>query len=71
MCGEIRKQIRIFAITLGAIVACMVILCISVAHFNNQERELYYSAANAEEDNTNKHCSVTIKPRGGSTDTWI
>lgn len=71
MSGEIRKQIRIFAIILGTIVACMVVLCISVVHFNSQERELYYSAANAEEDNTNKHCSVTIKPRGGSTDTWI
>lgn len=68
---EIRKQIRIFAILFGVLVVCMVALCISVSHFNGQERELYYSAANAEEDNANKYCAVTIKPRGGSTDTWI
>lgn len=68
---EIRKQMRIFAALLGILAICMTVLCISVSHFNHQERILSYSAANAEEDNTNKHCAVTIKPRGESTDTWI
>ena len=66
-----RKQIRIFGCSLGIIVVLMLALCISVNQFNNQERVLYYSAANAEEDNSTKDCAVTIKPRGGNTDSWI
>lgn len=66
-----RKQIRIFGIALGIIAVLMLSLCIGVAQFNNQERVLYYSAANAEEDNSAKDCAVTVKPRGGSTDSWI
>ena len=66
-----RKQIRIFGCSLGIIVVLMLALCISVNQFNNQERVLYYSAADAEEDNSAKDCAVTIKPRGGNTDSWI
>lgn len=71
MRGEIRKQIRIFVTLFMVLVLCMLVLCMCVVSFNHKERTLYYSAANAEEDNANKHCAVTIKPRGGSTDTWI
>ncbi len=66
-----RKYIRIFGISLGIIAVSMLSLCISVVQFNNQERVLYYSAANAEEDNSVKDCAVTVKPRGGNTDSWI
>lgn len=71
MSGEIRKQIRIFGLLFMVLAVSMLVLCIRVAGFNNMERELYYSDAGAEEENINKQCAVTIKPRGGSTDTWI
>ncbi len=68
---DVRKQIKFFGISLGVIAVLMLTLCISVARFNNQERVLYYSKANAEEDNSAKDCAVTIKSRGGNTDAWI
>lgn len=71
MSRETKKHIRFFAIYLGVIVLCLVILWISVSNFNNQERVLYYTAAGSLEDNSDKDCAVTIRPRGGSTDTWI
>lgn len=71
MSRETEKHLRFFAIYLGVIMLCMVVLFVSVSNFNNQERVLYYTAAGSLEDNSNKHCAVTIRPRGGSTDTWI
>ena len=71
MSRETRKHIRLFGGCLAAIIASMIILLLCVANFNNQERVLVYTAAGSLEDNSDKHCSVSIKPRGGSTDTWI
>lgn len=68
---NVRKQIRLFGISLSIIVLLMAVLCIGVNQFNNQERVLLYSAADAEEDNSTKDCAVTIKSRGGNTDSWI
>lgn len=68
---DVRKRNNFFGISLGIIILLMIALCVGVIQFNQQERVFIYSAANTEDDKLMADCAVTIKPRGGSTDSWI
>lgn len=68
---EVKKQIKKYSILFGLLVLGYVILYLRVSDFNREEREIYISASDTEEEWDKRDIRVTIAPRGGSTDTWI
>lgn len=65
------KHIRFLAGILLVLGIAMAALCIYVHHFNRQERELLITQTQEQTQLPDTDCTVTIKPRGGSTDQWI
>ena len=68
---EVKKQIKKYSILFGLLVLGYVILYLRVSDFNRQERVIYISASDTEEEWTERDIRITMAPRGGSTDTWI
>lgn len=71
MKSEVREQVRNYAILLALILLGFAGLYARIFNYNHQERVIEIAASDTQEDWENRDVSVTIAPRGGSTDTWI
>lgn len=68
---ENRQTVLVFSIWLVVILAGFLTLYITVRRYNDQIRTLTFTSADAEQENVTADAAVTIRPRGGKTDSWV
>lgn len=66
-----KQQIVFFSIYFAVLVISVLALSFSVRRYNDKKRTLTFNSADRQQQAFGEDCSVTISPRGGSTDSWI
>lgn len=66
-----KHQVVFFSIYFAVLVIGVLALAFSVRRYNTKERTLIFDSTDQQQQVSGKDCSVTISPRGGSTDSWI
>jgi cell division protein FtsL len=66
-----KKQAYAFIITFCILTICLGVMALKIYRYNHQQRVITYDSDTTDEDKSTKDCTISIAPRGGTTDTWI